>query len=168
MTAATGELGPKTNASLTFNSNTAALGTTTIELGAASDTTIARASAGRIQVEGNAVLLAGPRVTRTISSNATWSPNADTDDIYEITAQAVDATTISNPTFTTPVNGQKLIIRATGTAARNLTWSGSKWRASTDLTLPTATTTTKTMYLGFMYNTAGSGTWDLLAKLDNF
>lgn len=107
-----------------------------------------------------------PRVT-TITSNATWSPNADTDDVYEITAQTAAVTTISNPSGT-PVNGQKLIIRATGTAARALTWSGSQWRASSDLALPTTTTTTKTLYLGFIYNTAGAGTWDLVAKLDNF
>jgi len=59
-TAATGDLGPKTNANLTYNSNTGAfsLGTSaafttgTIELGAASDTTISRDSAGVIAVEG--------------------------------------------------------------------------------------------------------------------
>jgi hypothetical protein len=105
-----------------------------------------------------------PRVT-TIASNATWSPNADTDDIYEITAQAVDATTISNPSGT-PVNGQKLLIRVTGTAARALTWSGSKWHPSTDLTLPTTTTTTKTLLIGFIYNST-TGNWDIAAKLDN-
>jgi hypothetical protein len=59
-TAATGELGPKTNASLTYNSNTgafsigtsAALTAGTIELGAASDTTLSRSAAGVIAVEG--------------------------------------------------------------------------------------------------------------------
>src|SRR6185312_13970709 len=106
-----------------------------------------------------------PRVT-AISSNATWSPNADTDDIYEITAQAVDATTISNPSGT-PVDGQKLIIRVKGTAARALTWSGSQWRASSDMALPATTTTTKTLYMGFMYNSADTK-WDMLAKMDNF
>jgi len=63
-TAATGELGPKTNANLTYNSNTGAMsiGTTaaltvgTIELGAASDTTLSRASAGVLAVEGVNVL----------------------------------------------------------------------------------------------------------------
>ena len=66
-TAATGELGPKTVASLTLNSNTGALsiGTTapftagTVELGSASDTTLSRASAGVLAVEGNAVYMAG-------------------------------------------------------------------------------------------------------------
>jgi hypothetical protein len=157
-------------------STSTALGVGSIELGHATATTLTGAS-GVLSVEGAAVPTVSststltnkaitPRVT-TISSNATWSPSADTDDIYEITAQAVDATTISNPSGT-PVNGQKLMIRVTGTAARALTWSGSKWRASSDLALPTTTTTTKTMYLLFVYNTAGTATWDLLAKLDNF
>jgi hypothetical protein len=126
--------------------------------------TIARTDAANT-FTGNQTLRAVPRVT-SISSNATWSPNADTDDVYEITAQAADATTISNPSGT-PTNGQKLMIRVTGTAARALTWSGSQWRASSDLALPTTTTTTKTMYLLFVYNSTGPK-WDLVSKLDNF
>jgi hypothetical protein len=66
-TAATGDLGPKTNASLTYNSNTgafsigtsAALTAGTIELGAASDTTLARSSAGNVSIEGNVIYRAG-------------------------------------------------------------------------------------------------------------
>jgi len=72
-TAATGELGPKTNANLTYNSNTgafsigtsAALTAGTIELGAASDTTLSRASAGQLSVEGVQVLTASNSVTVT-------------------------------------------------------------------------------------------------------
>lgn len=107
-----------------------------------------------------------PRVT-AITSNATWSPSADTDDIYQITAQAAAVTTISNPSGT-PVNGQKLIIRVkdNGTA-RALSWSGSQWRASSDLALPTTTILSKTLYLGFIYNSADTK-WDLLALLNNF
>jgi hypothetical protein len=66
-TAATGDLGPKTNTNLTYNSNTGAfsIGTAaaftagTIELGAAADTTISRVSAGVIAVEGVTVLTEG-------------------------------------------------------------------------------------------------------------
>jgi len=73
VTAATGELGPKTNANLTYNSNTGALsiGTSapftagTIELGAASDTTIARSAAGQISVEGVQVVTLSNSVTLT-------------------------------------------------------------------------------------------------------
>lgn len=52
VTAATGDLGPKTVASFTLNSNTGALGITTIELGHASDTTLSRLAAGLLGVEG--------------------------------------------------------------------------------------------------------------------
>ena len=147
-------------------STSAALGVGTIELGHASDSTIARASAGRLTVEGVPITTSAPRVT-SISSNATWSPNADTDDIYVITAQGAAATTISNPSGT-PLQGQKLMIRVKddGTA-RALTWSGNQWRASSDLALPTTTTLGKTMYLGFIYNSTDTK-WDLVAKLDNF
>ena len=73
VTAATGDLGPKTNANLAFNSSTNLLtlggaltvGTSnsitcgTIELGAASDTTVSRASAGVLAVEGKVLALIG-------------------------------------------------------------------------------------------------------------
>lgn len=106
------------------------------------------------------------RVT-SITSNATWSPSADTDDQYIITAQAAAVTVVSNPSGT-PTAGQKLIIRVKddGTA-RAITWSGSQWRASSDLALPTTTIISKTMYLGFIWNSTSS-TWDMIAKLDNF
>jgi len=66
-TAATGDLGPKTNTNLTYNSNTgafsigtaAALTAGTIELGAASDTTLARSGAGDVTIEGNTVYRVG-------------------------------------------------------------------------------------------------------------
>jgi hypothetical protein len=105
--------------------------------------------------------------TDTIASNATWAPNSDTTDLFLVTAQAVAATTISNPSGT-PTAGQRLMIRAKcdGTN-RALTWSGTQWRASSDLALPTTLLANKTMYLGFMWNAADSK-WDLLAKLDNF
>lgn len=102
----------------------------------------------------------------TITSNATWAPNADTTDIFTVTAQAAAATTISNPSGT-PVQGQKLTVRVkdNGTA-RALTWSGTQWRASSDLPLPTTTVLSKTMYLGFVYNSTDTK-WDLLAVLGN-
>lgn len=53
VTAATGDLGAKTNAALTLNSSTGAFGATSIELGHAADTTLTRVSAGVIAVEGD-------------------------------------------------------------------------------------------------------------------
>lgn len=103
-----------------------------------------------------------PRVT-SITSNATWSPSADTDDTYKITAQAVAVTTISNPSGT-PVDQQKLIItvKDDGTG-RALTWSGTKW-ASTDVTLPTTTVAGKWSIFGFIYNSTADK-WFIVAKV---
>jgi hypothetical protein len=110
-----------------------------------------------------------PRVDASTSASATtWAPNSDSSDIFELAgALTVAVTTISNPSGT-PVDGQKLIIRVKSDgSAHALTWSGTQWRASSDLALPSTTTAAKTLYLGFIYN--GTDTkWDLLAKLDNF
>jgi hypothetical protein len=127
------------------------------------------AAGGYSPIDGTATLTnkrITPRVT-AITSNATWSPSADTDDVYEITAQAAAVTTISNPSGT-PVDMQKLMIRVkdNGTA-RALTWSGSQWRASSDLALPTTTILSKTLYMGFIFNSADTK-WDLVALLNNF
>lgn len=101
-----------------------------------------------------------PRVT-SITSNATWAPNCDTTDIYQVTAQAVAATTISNPSGT-PVDGQQLLLRIKddGTA-RAMTWSGSQWRSQGG-TLPITTFGTANQWasLYFMWNATDSK-WDL-------
>ena len=57
-------------------------------------------------------------------------------------------------------------IKDNGTA-RAMTWSGTQWRASSSLALPTTTTISKTMYLTFIFNSADTK-WDLLGYLDNF
>jgi hypothetical protein len=105
-----------------------------------------------------------PRVSTSATGNTTPTPNADTDDVYVATGMTV------NMVFGAPTNtatdGQRLLIRIKGTAARTLGWNAI-YRASTDLALPTTTITTKTMYLGFVYNSADT-TWDLVAYLDNF
>ena len=149
----------------------------TIELGLNTDTTLSRSSAGVLAVEGVVIpsisstnTLTNKRITPRVTSqtsNATWAPSADNEDWFIVTAQAADATTISNPSGT-PTNGQRLFMRIKddGTS-RALTWSGTQWRASTDLPLPTATTLGKTLYLAFVYNSADTK-WDLIEKLDNF
>lgn len=55
----TQQLQPKNNTALTFNSNTGALGATTLELGGATDATLARSGAGDLTIEGNAIYRAG-------------------------------------------------------------------------------------------------------------
>jgi hypothetical protein len=63
-------------------------------------------------------------------------------------------------------NGNKLLIRIkdNGTA-RAITWDAI-YRAGT-VTLPSTTIVNKTMYLGFIYNSADSK-WDIIANEDNY
>lgn len=101
----------------------------------------------------------------TITSSATPTPAGDTTDEFTVTAQAA-AAAFAAPTGT-PTDGQKLIIRIKDNAtARALTWNAI-YRASTDISLPITTVVSKTMYLGFIYNSTDS-TWDLVAKVDGF
>jgi hypothetical protein len=100
----------------------------------------------------------------TVASSATPTPDSDAVSEYTVTALAVGAT-FGAPTGT-PSQGQNLIIRIEddGTT-RSLAWNAI-YRASSDLALPTDTVATKTMYLGFKYNSTDSK-WDFLALLDN-
>lgn len=101
-----------------------------------------------------------PRVTQVTTSSA-LTPNADTDDLYDITALA------SNSTFALPsgtaVNGQKLIIRIkdNGTS-RSLTWSTSY--VSGGSSLASATSSGKYTTLGFLYN-GNSSRWYCVANV---
>jgi hypothetical protein len=112
--------------------------------------------------------LTNKRITKrtvSITDSSTPTPNSDTTDIYLVTALAQTAT-FGAPTGT-PTEGQQLIIRIkdNGTA-RSLAWNAI-YRASSDLALPTTTIVSKTVYLGFMYNSTDSK-WDLLSRLNNF
>jgi hypothetical protein len=104
-----------------------------------------------------------PRVG-TVADAATITPTGDSSDLYTVTALA-QAATIAAPSGT-PVNGQKLILRVkdNGTA-RALTWNAI-YRAGTDVALPTTTVLSKTVYCGFVYNSADTK-WDLLAVTNN-
>jgi len=101
--------------------------------------------------------------TSTIVSSATPTPNCDTTDIFTVTALTKGAT-FAVPAGT-PVNGQGLVIRIkdNGTA-RTLAWN-AVYREG-DTILPTTTVISKTMFLGFMWNSTDSK-WELLAFEDN-
>ena len=102
---------------------------------------------------------------QSVSSAATVTPNADADDLVIITAQAA-ALTLASPTGS-PVQGQQLVIRIKDNAtARAITWNAI-YRASDDLALPTTTTVSKTMYIGFIYNSTDTK-WDLVSLINNF
>lgn len=95
----------------------------------------------------------------SIASSATPTPNVDTTDEYVITALAVGAT-FGAPTGTL-LNGKKLIIRIKDNGTSRSLAYNAIYRA-VGVTLPTATTINKTIYLGMIYNSADSK-WDVVA-----
>lgn len=98
-----------------------------------------------------------PRI-QTVTSSATVTPNADSNDLVVITAQA-EALSLVNPSGT-PVQGQPMIIRIkdNGTA-RAITYD-TQYRAI-GVTLPTTTVISKTHYLGMIYNSTDTK-WDIV------
>jgi hypothetical protein len=141
--------------------NAATVGT--IELGAASDTTVSRSAAGVIAVEGVNIpsisstdTLTNKRITTritTITSSATpgTSINTDNCDLVTITAQAAAITSMTTGLSGTPVNGDQLEIRIKddGTA-RAITWGASY--ASGIATLQTTTIAGKALCNYFEYD----------------
>lgn len=107
-------------------------------------------------------------IITTTASSSTPTPVISTDiactDILTVTAQAATAT-FAAPSGTA-MNGKKLIIRIkdNGTA-RTLNWNAI-YRGGGDIALPSTTVLSKTMYLGFVYNSADTK-WDLIAYVDN-
>lgn len=102
-----------------------------------------------------------PRVNGAASS-ATPTPNADTTDLYSLTAQAA-AAAFATPTGT-PANGQTLGIRIkdNGTA-RALSWSAAY--VPCGVALPATTVLSKILRLGFEYNTDnGLNAWQLISS----
>lgn len=111
--------------------------------------------------------LTNKRITQRVSSitsSATPTPNADTDDEYTITALAA-AALLTNPTGT-PTEGQSLLVRIkdNGTA-RALTFD-TQYRFSSDQPAPTTTVIGKTLYMGFVWNSDDSK-WDCLGYINN-
>jgi len=90
-----------------------------------------------------------PRVGTTTSS-ATPTINTDNYDIYILSAQAADITSMTTNLSGSPSTGQWLDIWITGTAARAITWGASF--GSGPATLPTTTVTTTTLYTRLMWD----------------
>lgn len=112
--------------------------------------------------------LTNKRITARVfseASNATPTPASDSYDQHNVTALAAGAT-FGAPTGT-PTDGQNLIIRVKDNGTARTLAFNAIYRASSDLPLPTTTILSKTLYLGFKYNSADSK-WDLLAVLNNF
>jgi len=106
--------------------------------------------------------LTNKRITKrvgTSASAATHTIDADSYDIFTVTAQA-EAVTFASPSGT-PTDGQTLIIRLkdNGTA-RAITWNAVF--AAIGVTLPTTTVISKYAYVGCIWNSASSK-WDVVA-----
>ena len=99
-----------------------------------------------------------PRVTSAASASS-LTPDISVSDVYAYTALAAGLT-INAPTGT-PLDGDKLIFRLldNGTS-RALTWNATY--TVIGVTLPTATTISKTTYVGCIYN-ANNTRWDVIA-----
>lgn len=154
-------------------STSTALGVGSIELGHATDTTLSRSAAGVLAVEGVTVptisstsTITNKRIEPRIVSAASYttdtgtSLDVSTTDIFVITAQA--GALLFNAPGGTPVQGQSLVIRIKDNAtARALTWN-AVFRAM-GTALPSTTVLSKTLYLGFFYNSTDTK-WDLVAS----
>jgi hypothetical protein len=123
-----------------------------------------------IPTASSTTTLINKRITKrvgTVTSSATPTINTNNYDEYLITALATPITSMTTGLSGTPTEGQTLIIRIKDSgSAQGITW-GASFRASSDLSLPTTTIISKTMYCGFFYNSTDSK-WDLVACLDNF
>jgi len=99
-----------------------------------------------------------PRVTSAASASS-LTPDISASDVYAYTALAAGLTI--NAPIGTPVDGNKLIFRLldNGTS-RALTWNATY--TVIGVTLPTATTISKTTYVGCIYN-ANNTRWDVIA-----
>jgi hypothetical protein len=152
-------------------STSTALGVGSIELGHATDTTLTRSAGGVLAVEGVVIpsisstnTLTNKRITPRILSHTSYTTDTGTDlncdnlDQLIVTAQA-GALKLNNPTGTA-VDGQKLIVAVTGTAARALTYD-TQFEAST-VALPATTATTARINLGFIWR-ADTSKWVLVA-----
>lgn len=138
-----------------------------IELGNASDCTVARVGAGQISVESIVVptisstnTLTNKRITKrvtTTTDDATAVIDIDTCDVYELSAVA-NATEF---TLTgTPTDGQTLMVRIKDAGVtKGLTWTGF---TAIGVTLPVATTAGKWHYVGCQYNLASTA-WHAIA-----
>ncbi len=104
------------------------------------------------------------RRTTSITSSATPTPDSTNTDLYVLTALAT-APTFGAPTGT-PSDGQGLMIRIKDNGTARALAYNAIYRAGTDLALPSTTVVNKTLYMGFIYNSADTK-WDLIAVLNN-
>jgi hypothetical protein len=160
---------PATAATLTLanGSTLVTSGANSITLTSSGATNVMLPTTGTLATLAGTETLTNKAITKrvgTITSSATPSPDASTQDVFTVTALA------ANATFASPgagAEGQGLIIRIkdNGTA-RSLSWNAI-YRFSTDLPTLSTTFTSKTVYIAFIYNATDSK-WDCVSQLNNF
>lgn len=97
---------------------------------------------------------------QNVTSSATVTPNASTDDMVVITAQA-EALLLANPSGTS-TQGQMIVIRVKDDGTARAITYGSEYRAiGLDLTLPSTTVISKTLYMVIVRNTTDTK-WDMI------
>jgi hypothetical protein len=121
----------------------------------------ANASGGILTTNGAATITnkrIDPRVSSS-TSTSTLTPDVDSYDQYNLTAQAVTLT-VDAP-LGSPTNGNKLLFRILDNGvSRTINWNGTY--TAIGITLPTSTTAGKIMYVGCMYN-SNNTRWDVVA-----
>ena len=148
-TAATGDLGPKTNASFTFNSNTASLGCTTF-VGALTGNVTGNVTGSSGSCTGNAATATALETGRTIGG-VSFDGTAN---IVPQTIQSVDEATDATcfPLFITASGSQSLQPR------NNTSFTFNSSNATLGATTVTATTLTGTLSTASQPNITGVGT----------
>jgi hypothetical protein len=101
------------------------------------------------------------RILALAANSATPAINTDLCDIVHITAQTAAITSFTTNLTGTPIDGDVLRISITGTASVALTW-GTSFESST-VTLPTTTSSTARLDVGFAWNSETSK-WRCLAS----
>lgn len=110
-------------------------------------------------------VLTNKRITKrvyTTTSTATLTPEISTYDEFALTAQAANLT-IANHSTSTPADGDKILITITPDATPRTISFGTNYVAKAGVALPTTTTASKTMVLGFRWD-AGLSKFNLLAS----
>lgn len=126
------------------------------------DTSLTRVSSGQLGIEWVRAVTTSPLVLSAASytTDTGTSLNMDNLDMFIVTAQA--GALLFNSPGGTLAQGRKLIIRIKDNwTARLITWN-AVFRAMAE-SLPTTTVISKTLYLGFIYNSTDTK-WDLVAK----
>lgn len=148
-------------------STSTAIGVGSIELGHATDTTIARVSAGVISVEGVTMpsisstdTLTNKRITKRVvtvnAPGATPTTNTDNGDIMEFTGLAVAITSMTTNLSGTPTNGQMIeFIFVDDGTARAITW-GTSFASGGIVSLPTTTVISTPLRVLLQYQTIAS------------